>query len=1588
MFTTPRSPRSRRGRVAGLALSGALVLGMAAAPPITAAPSAGSTEEQASRFRTSYEEGDPALDWVGETEIRPDGTPWSKGVSTSSVPGDLTSRVVAATASAENTPNETAAKLADGSPSSKWLAFASTAWVQLELDEPTVVVDYVLTSANDAPERDPQDWTLQGSTDGETWTTLDTRSGETFADRLTANSYETDNENAYSFYRLDITANVSGGLLQLGELTLSDGSDEMPAGMEVVPGGGPGAAYASKTGVGFTGVRALQYSGRTTNDDGGHHWQKLHDVDLPVGPDTELSYRIFPEFTGDLAYQSTYAAVDVAFTDGTYLSELEAEDQYRFGASPAGQGDSKALFTNQWNHRAVRLGDVAAGKTIDRLLIGYDAPVGPKSFSGWIDDIAIADRQIETHERPSDWVDTRRGTHSTGAYSRGNNLPATVVPHGFNFWIPVTDAGVLNWPYAYHQDNDDQNRPRLEAFAASHAPSPWMGDRQTFQFMPSIAEGAPETGRDARAMTFSHDNEKATAHHYRVEFDNGTVTEMAPTDHAAIVRFEFPGDDASVIFDNVNGNSGLTIHDDGTVTGYSDVRSGLSAGATRLFVHAEFDQEVVEQGTEDGNTGWVRLAPEADGTATMRIATSLISVDQARKNLQLEIGADDTFDSVRDRAQAAWDQKLSIIEVEGATPNELTTLYSNLYRLNAYPNSGFENTGTVEEPRLQYASPVSELVGENTATSTGAEIVDGKIYVNNGFWDTYRTAWPAYSLLAPDDASELVDGFVQQYRDGGWISRWSSPGYANLMTGTSSDAAFADAYTKGVDLPDPMGTYRAGLKNATVTPPGSATDSDVGRKGLSTSIFRGWTDTSVGEGTSWGLEGGINDFALARQADKLAEDPSLTDAEVERLTTEATYLDSRSMNYVNHFDPAVGFFQGRQDDGSFRYGPDDYDPRVWGQHDYTETNGWNFAYHVPFDGQGLANLYGGREGLGAKLDEFFSTPETARFPGTYGGTIHEMVEARDVRMGMWGFSNQVSHHIPFMYIHAGEPWKTQEITREVQARHFVGSDIGQGYAGDEDNGETSAWWLFTMLGLYPLQLGDGTYALTSPLFTKATVHLPNGQDIVVNSPDNSDENVYVQSLQVDGRDWDKAWIDHETLADGAVLDFAMGPEPSEWGADPAAAPPSPTTGDEIPEPLTDLLTNPNAVGGVGGAATLVDDDSLTQVDLSADDVVTYTMVNPKAQMDMYTLTSGGDGTGHPSSWVLEGSKNGKKWFELDRREGETFDWERQTRPFAVSVSQGPGAYTQFRLRVLEGSSDRIGLAELELFGSETKQLKDDKYLDSWLDQLEAGGDVTHRLDLPDGNSGVALEWTVPESEWLTDDGWLTGRPDAPVDLTVTATATYGTATTTRDYTVRVLPFQEEELTYGAGTDFATTFDGSDSRVTNDVRLVSENIAEYCCGIGGMETRQASVPAGSASGPGGLIYSGEAVGDGASTASSEILPTDGFWVKPGTTLTYAVHPSAASPLSRSVAIDVRFTDGTVLRDLEPSAVVDGTTTTGTPEGLAPHLVGDQWNTVSVGLGDAAAGKQVRSILFTFASTEQNGRFRGWADDVTIEHPASS
>lgn len=1062
-----------------------------------------------------------------------------------------------------------------------------------------------------------------------------------------------------------------------------------PSPLTIEIGDGPTAPYAAKPRSGYSGKHALHYASR-----GPGSRQRLYTVDVPIGAGTTLSWMVLPESVGADTVASTYVSLDLLLDDGSRLSTRGIHDQHGAGLGAQAQGDSKTLYPQQWARKQVRLGELAALRGRRVIAIELDvAPPDAAATSGWIDDIALGDAALPLRTRPSDWVLTTRGTQSNGRFSRGNNFPAVAVPHGFNFWTPVTDAGSLSWLYRWNEHNDADNRPQLQALSLSHQPSPWMGDRQTFQVLPSLAAGVPEADRTKRALSFSHEHESARAHRYAVRFDNGIEAQLAPTDHAAIFRFDFPEHgDANLLFDNVDERGGLTLDAaTQTLSGYTDVRSGLSTGATRMFVYATFDRPWRASGRIDTGrpTGYVKFDTGHERRVQMRIATSLISLDQARHNLALEIDDNEDLDRVAARAQAAWDARLNRFTVEGASEDQKITLYSNLYRVFLYPNSGHENAGSNERPDWRYASQNSGSDDnvDGSPVRSFAPVRDGRVYVNNGLWDTFRTAWPAYALFAADDAGPLIQGFLEQYRAGGWVARWSSPGYADLMVGTSSDVAFADAWLKGVRGFDAHEAYAAALKNATVVSP----DRHVGRKGMATSTFRGYTDTDTAEGMSWTLEGALNDFGIANMAarlSQLADSPALR----ERYATEADYFRHRAAGYARMFDPAIGFFQGRRPDGRWRLDADHYDPRVWG-YDYTESSGWTFAFTAAHDGEGLATLYGGRQALATKLDAFFTTPETAStaFIGSYGGVIHEMTEARDVRLGMYAHSNQTAHHIPWMYLYAGQPWKTQRIVREVLSRLYLGSEIGQGYPGDEDNGEMSAWYLFAALGLYPLRMGAAEYAIGSPLFRHATVRLDNGRTLTINAPDNSPRNVYVQSVRLNGKPWKRSWLRHADLAEGATLDFVMGPQPSRWGSAADAVPPSLSPSGQAPSPWHDLLDTASlAILADGSAApALIDDDATTMTTLGS--ALTLRLAsNDPGRAALYTLTSG-DRSIAAAGWTLEARTANGPWKQIDVRSGERFDWSLQTRPFRIA---NPGPYTEYRLRLQ--TPQRLKLAEIEL----------------------------------------------------------------------------------------------------------------------------------------------------------------------------------------------------------------------------------------------------------------------------------------------------
>ena len=1079
-------------------------------------------------------------------------------------------------------------------------------------------------------------------------------------------------------------------------------------------GPGPDHTVNAKPGVGFTSVQPWPFDviGRppqrftlpinATGLEGGciRAADILQFAVFAVFDDTERDVRD--------AYAATSCAVDLIFDDGSTLIDGNAVDTHGIGLRPLQRFLSKTITVDQWTLTSIPLRQWA-GRTVVDVVLAVEVPArdagghDERAMSGFVDTIRIIEHTA-ADESPIDQVRTTRGTQSSDRFSRGNCAPLVGRPHGFVFGLPMTDGGNRGWPYSYHEANDAANASRLQSFATSHIPSPWMGDRGVFQFFPS-PHALPAADRVERSLAFAHDDETDRPDRYAVRLDGGAAAggvdvEITTGAWSVWMRTRFPDDTASIIFDQIDADGALDLSDAETssvITGFVDGPGGL-VDVPRTYVYAEIDVPVTgarryEHPERAQVLGSITIDVSTARTATLAVGVSHISIEQARRNLQHDTtAAAHGFDEVHAVTRASWNELLGRLEVTGATGEQLTTIYSNLYRLYLYPNIGHENAGTATDPIWCYADPfVSGM--PDSPTHTGREVVASTLTVTDGFWDSYRASWPLRTLITPGTTAHLLNGFIEHFRQGGWTSRWSAPGPADIMTGTSSDAVLADAVLAGVPGIDVLDAYDSCLRNAT-TP---SDDPHVGRKGMARSIFRGFTDTDTFEGMSWTVDAAINDAAIAAVSRHLAttrpDDPRYGE-----FVDNATWFTARAATYANVFDTATGFFRGRARDGSFRREP--FDPRDWGL-DYTETNAWGTRFTAPHDGAGLVALYGGRAQLEQALDDFCALPETGRdeFRGWYPVVIHEMREARDTRMGMLALSNQPAHHIPFMYHHTSRPGslghaKAQRLIRDAVDRLFLGSDAGQGYPGDEDNGEMSAWYLWAVSGLYPLSVGSGTYVLGAPAFPRLRWTLDNGRILDIEAPDAGPSNPYVQQVWIDGERWDEISVPRARLADGAHIRVDLGPEPSTWAQ--GTVPPSITGDGEMPSPPIDLTTRSDAATrafGVPGAPGAFDDDSSSaSVHLHPGDHVGWRFDAPAA-VDHYTVTPT-----HPGryGWRLERLGIDGTWRAVDERLVD-FRWPRQTRFFRIPVAVGESAAHRPGVAYRMITSDAVEVAQLELF---------------------------------------------------------------------------------------------------------------------------------------------------------------------------------------------------------------------------------------------------------------------------------------------------
>ncbi|MEM9185335.1 MAG: GH92 family glycosyl hydrolase [Planctomycetota bacterium] len=729
---------------------------------------------------------------------------------------------------------------------------------------------------------------------------------------------------------------------------------------------------------------------------------------------------------------------------------------------------------------------------------------------GWA--AADSPRSVQGPGHPSvdyaDLVNPLIGTDSCFEFSHGNTYPAVAAPYGMTFWTPRTGAET-GWIYEYRSES-------LRGFQATHQPSPWMGDYGNFGVMPFVGEST--TGLPS--SRFSHDDETSKPYYYAVALHDSDVrAEMSATMRSAAMRFTYPaGVRAWVHFDCYEPGGFRVDKLAGVVRGVARKNHGGVTGDFGCRFVARFDT-VIKSVHLSPDRHWVAVELDlaASRTTVAKIGTSFISHTQAELNLEREIG-DASFDGLVVKNKSVWTERLRVIEVEGATEAQSITFYSNLYRAMLFPRILHE---VDERGEVVHYSPYS------------GGVEPGEMYADNGFWDTFRAVYPLLSILDPGRNASIIRGWLNAYREGGWFPKWASPGYRDCMIGTHVESIVADALGKGIDDFDVQLAAEASLKDAMRVSDNGA----YGRKGLRSYVQRGYVACDeTGEATARTLEFAYDDWCVAQVCRHAGR------------TRDAAAMLKRSGNYRNVFDPAVGMMRGRRANGDWRL---HFKPDEWGG-PFTEGSSWHYTWSVLHDVPGLIELIGGDHAFARKLDAMLDAPPTYDV-GPYGGVIHEMTEMVACNMGQYAHGNQPVHHVLYLYAFAGKPWKTAApVRRVVDTLYGPGPD---GYCGDEDNGQMSAWYLFSTLGFYPVCPGKAGYVIGSPRFPKVTINLPSGKRLVIEARGASDAAIHVAALRVNGRSVTRSWLRHDEITAGGNLTFHMATAPNEeWGSAPADRP--------------------------------------------------------------------------------------------------------------------------------------------------------------------------------------------------------------------------------------------------------------------------------------------------------------------------------------------------------------------------------------------------------------------------------------------------
>ena len=722
-----------------------------------------------------------------------------------------------------------------------------------------------------------------------------------------------------------------------------------------------------------------------------------------------------------------------------------------------------------------------------------------------------------------DFVNPLVGTDSAFELSNGNTYPAIATPWGMNFWTPQTGEMGNGWCYSY-----DANK--IRGFKQTHQPSPWINDYAAFSLFPETGELKVNEGQ--RASWFSHKAEISKPHYYKVYLaDYDVTTEITPTERGAQFLFTFPKtENAHVLVDGFfKGSMVKVFPKERKIVGYCRNNSGGVPDNFHNYFVIYFDKDFDEIQTwktsenKKADNGNLTQSLSAEGyhvgavlsfktedneKVTAKVASSFINLEQAELNLKREIG-NDTFEQTKNKAATLWNNELGRIEIEGGSVEQFRTFYTALYRVLLFPRKFYELD--VNDDIVHY-SPYN------------GKVLPGYMFTDNGFWDTFRAVFPFFTIMYPDYLSQVMQGLVNTYKESGWLPEWASPGHRDCMVGSNSAVNIADAYLRGIRGYDINILYEAILKNTESKGPVNS----VGRFGADYYNVLGYVPYNVGvnENAARTLEYAFADWSIA-ELSKALDKPK----------EEVDLFRERSMNYKLLFDPEIGFMRGKNENGTWA---NTFTPDKWGDA-FTEGSSWHWTWCVFHDPIGLAESFGGIDKMRNRLDEVFTAEPTFN-DSYYGQQIHEITEMLVGNMGQYAHGNQPIQHAIYLYNWLGQPWKSQMRARDIMDKLY--SSAPDGLCGDEDNGQTSAWYVFSAMGFYPVTPGTGQYAMGSPLFKNIKLHLQNGNTFEMKAANNSKENIYIDAILKNKTAHKKNYITYDEIMNGSVFSVEMSPNPN------------------------------------------------------------------------------------------------------------------------------------------------------------------------------------------------------------------------------------------------------------------------------------------------------------------------------------------------------------------------------------------------------------------------------------------------------------